>query len=85
MLTSLEVLARLLLRAEAVASSRIEGLEVGARRLVRAEAARSIGEPITDRTAEAVFGNIEAMTLAPRSWVREIESHVTMCWRCITL
>src|ERR1700686_5868866 len=32
-----EALARLLLRAEAVASSKIEGLEVGGRRLLRAE------------------------------------------------
>ena len=32
-------LARLLLRAESVASSRIEGLEVGGRRLLRADAA----------------------------------------------
>jgi hypothetical protein len=35
----------LLLRAESVASSRIEGLEIGARRLLRAEAARELGEP----------------------------------------
>src|ERR1700733_12953078 len=32
-----EALARILLRAESVASSRIEGLEIGARRLLRAE------------------------------------------------
>jgi hypothetical protein len=35
-LADTEALARLLLRAEAVASSRIEGLEVGGRRLLRA-------------------------------------------------
>ena len=63
-LASLESVARLLLRAEAVASSRIEGLEVGGRRLMRAEAARAIGSPIPDHTAEAVLGNIEAMDLA---------------------
>lgn len=39
-LVDTEALARLLLRAEAIASSKIEGLEVGARRLLRAEAAR---------------------------------------------
>src|SRR5690242_18367193 len=39
-LVDTEALARLLLRAESVASSRIEGLEVGGRRLLRAEAAR---------------------------------------------
>ena len=38
-----EALARILLRAESVASSRIEGLEVGARRLLRAEAAMELG------------------------------------------
>jgi Fic family protein len=63
-LAALEALARLLLRAEAVASSRIEGLEVGARRLVRAEAAEALGVPIADQTAEAVLGNIEAMSMA---------------------
>jgi Fic family protein len=63
-LTSLEALARLLLRAESVASSRIEGLEVGVGRLARAEAARQMGESIDDVTAEAVLGNIDAMELA---------------------
>ncbi|MCC7103992.1 MAG: Fic family protein [Chloroflexi bacterium] len=63
-LASLEALSRLLLRAEAVASSRIEGLEVAGRRLMRLEAARAIGSPFTDVTAEAVLGNIEAMALA---------------------
>ena len=63
-LASLEAVARLFLRAEAVASSRIEGLEVGAKRLVRAEAARVLGEPAGDVTAEAVLGNVEAMRLA---------------------
>ena len=38
-LVDTEALARILLRAESVASSRIEGLEIGARRLLRAEAA----------------------------------------------
>jgi Fic family protein len=63
-LASLEALAHLLLRAEAVASSRIEGLEVGIARLARAEAAKQMGEPMEDVTAEAVLGNIEAMELA---------------------
>ena len=43
-LADTEALARLLLRAEAVASSRIEGLEVGGRRLLRAEVATDIGD-----------------------------------------
>jgi Fic family protein len=60
-LTNSEALARILLRAEAVASSRIEGLEVGPRRLLRAEAARSLGATSTDVTAQEVLGNIDAM------------------------
>lgn len=59
-----EALARLLLRAEAVASSKIEGLEVGARRLLRAQAARELGEAPTDVTAAEVLGNIDAMVFA---------------------
>lgn len=59
-----EALARLLLRAEAVASSKIEGLEVGARRLLRAQAARELGEVPTDVTAAEVLGNIDAMVFA---------------------
>jgi Fic family protein len=56
-----EALARMLLRAEAVGSSRIEGLEVGARRLLRAEAAMSAGDSGVDVTAGEVLGNIAAM------------------------
>lgn len=61
-----EAIARLLLRAEAVASSRIEGLEVGARRLLKAQAAE--GEGLTGATADItsaeILNNIEAMTWA---------------------
>ncbi|MCJ7796572.1 MAG: hypothetical protein MUQ56_07380 [Thermoleophilia bacterium] len=46
-----EVLARLLLRAESVASSRIEGLEIGARRLLRAEADGCSGDRAWSPTA----------------------------------
>ena len=60
-LAGAEALARILLRAESVASSKIEGLEVGARRILRAEAARSLGEPPSDVTAVEVLGNIDAM------------------------
>ncbi|MBI2238631.1 MAG: Fic family protein [Actinobacteria bacterium] len=63
-LISPEALARLLLRAESVASSHIEGLEVGGRRLLRAEAARALGVPAEDVTAEEVLRNIDAMTWA---------------------
>src|SRR4051794_5118682 len=59
-----EAIARLLLRAEAVASSRIEGLEVGGRRLLRAQLAADIGEDARDVTAEDVLNNIEAIRWA---------------------
>ena len=60
-LADTEALARLLLRAESVASSRIEGLEVGGRRLLRADAARKLGDDPRDVTAAEVLGNIDAM------------------------
>ena len=60
-LAGAEAFARLLLRAESVASSRIEGLEVGGRRLLRVEAARQLGEDHRDVTALEVLGNIDAM------------------------
>lgn len=61
-----EALARILLRAESVASSRIEGLEIGARRLLRAEAAIQRGEMPSDITAVEILGNIAAMSAAVR-------------------
>lgn len=66
-LVDTEALARLLLRAESVASSYIEGLVVGGRRLLRAEAALAAGETSVDLTAEEVLGNIHAMTWAVES------------------
>lgn len=66
-LANTEALARLLLRAESVASSFIEGLVVGGRRLLRAEAARAAGETDIDVTANEVLGNIDAMTWAVES------------------
>ena len=63
-LADTEAVARLLLRAESVASSHIEGLVVGGRRLLRAEAARVMGAAVGDVTAEEVLGNIEAMSWA---------------------
>ncbi|HKP89987.1 MAG TPA: Fic family protein [Thermoleophilaceae bacterium] len=65
-LVNSEAMARLLLRAEAVASSRIEGLEVGGRRLLKAEAARNLGTDTgpSDVTAVEVLNNIEAMQWA---------------------
>lgn len=63
-LVNTEAMARILLRAESVASSRIEGLEVAARRLLAADAARELGEPTTDVTAGDVLANIKAMEYA---------------------
>jgi len=63
-LTDTEAVARLLLRAESVASSRIEGLEVGPRRLLRAEAALAIDASSSDVSSDEILGNIEAMRLA---------------------
>ncbi len=63
-LADTEALARLLLRAESVASSKIEGLEVGPGRLLRAEVAANLGEPAQDVTANEVLRNVQAMTWA---------------------
>jgi Fic family protein len=62
-----EALARILLRAESVASSRIEGLQVGAGRLLRAEAERDLGRRTKDVTAVEVIANIDAMQFAAQS------------------
>ena len=59
-----EAVARLLLRAEAVASSKIEGLEVGGRRLLKAQLAAALGEDPSDISAAEIVNNIEAMRWA---------------------
>jgi len=61
---SLEGLARFLLRAESVASSRIEGLDAGPRRLVEAEAVIAHGGESADRVAVEVLGNVASMATA---------------------
>ena len=61
---SLEGLARFLLRAESVASSRIEGLDAGPRRLLEAEVAIKRGGDAADRIAVEILGNIAAMETA---------------------
>ncbi len=63
-LADTEALARLLLRAESVASSRIEGLEIGGRWLLQAELAQRLGTQTNDMTAKEVLGNIDAMSWA---------------------
>ena len=61
-LTSLETLARQLLRVESVASSRIEGLELSHRRLARA----AFVDDKADLTAASVLANMRAMEEAVR-------------------
>lgn len=60
-LVSTEALARILLRAESVASSRIEGLRIGARRILRAEVEQNVAGTDSDLTAKEVLANIGAM------------------------
>ncbi|MGN0070983.1 MAG: Fic family protein [Atopobiaceae bacterium] len=74
-----EGIARLLLRADAVASSKIEGLQIGARRLARAELHEF--DPTNMRSdwrAKVVLGNIHAMErgvrIAGRSASLSVES-----------
>jgi Fic family protein len=63
-LANMEVHARLLLRAESVASSRIEGLRISPQRLLRADADRAEGIAVTDTTAREVLANVDAMACA---------------------
>jgi len=56
-------LARLLLRTESIASSKVEGLQVDARSLARAEAKSDVGRSIGTTTQE-ILANIDAMQLA---------------------
>ena len=59
----LRPLARLLLRTESIASSRVEGMQLGVRELARAEARKeSGGKP--GPTALEILANIDAMELA---------------------
>lgn len=60
---ALAPLSRLLLRSEAMASSKIEGLQTGLRSLARAEARIETGGP-AGATAQEVLANINAMQLA---------------------
>lgn len=57
---SLDLLARQLLRAEAVGSSWIEALQISHKRIARAHALPH-GKAARDSTAQAVLGNVHAM------------------------
>ena len=59
----LRAIARLLLRSESIASSKIEGMQLDARVLAKAEARIDTGGRVND-TAREVIANIDAMTLA---------------------
>lgn len=60
---ALAPLARLLLRTESIASSKVEGLQLGVRDLARAEAKAESGTP-PGATAQEVLANIDAMVQA---------------------
>ena len=66
-----EALARLLLRSDAAASSRIEGMAVGPRRLLQAEAGYVSGR-LTGDTAHEIVANIDALSWAVESSAVEI-------------
>ena len=77
---ALEPLARLLLRTESIASSKVEGMQLGVRELARAEARFESGVLPVGEAVE-VLANIDAMVLAvdeaasvPLFGVSEIEA-----------
>lgn len=61
--SALAPLARLLLRTESIASSKVEGMQLGVRELARAEARAESGIAPAPTAAE-VLANIDAMVLA---------------------
>jgi Fic family protein len=63
-LTNTEALARLLLRAESVGSSYIEGLEVSPARLLRADFLRAETGRTDDGTSAEVLANVDSVTYA---------------------
>lgn len=60
---ALDALARLLLRTEAIASSKIEGMQVGVRELARAEARHDLGGSIGSE-ARSILAGVDAMQFA---------------------
>lgn len=63
-LLNTEALARILLRTECVASSKIEGLNISPRRLLKAQAGLDVEAGHVDVTAREVLSNIQAMESA---------------------
>ena len=83
-LANTEPLASLLLCAESVVSSRIEGLAVGGRRLLRADAARQLGIEVRNVTAAEILANIDAMAWGVASvapWASTLVLERTMVMR----
>ncbi|WP_139651450.1 Fic family protein [Raoultibacter phocaeensis] len=74
-LRNTEALARMILRAEALSSSRIEGLVIGPRRILKAE----LGGAGADATAQEVLNNINAMSVALE---HALESEITVDALC---
>ena len=64
-LAPLAPLARLLLRTESIASSKVEGMQLGVRELARAESRARSGAKASS-TAIEILANIDAMELAVR-------------------
>ena len=60
---ALAPMARLLLRTESIASSKVEGMQIGARELARAEARVESGQKASTLAIE-ILANIDAMVLA---------------------
>lgn len=74
-LRNTEALARMILRAEAISSSRIEGLVIGPRRILKAE----LTGTESDATAQEVLNNINAMSVALE---RALASEITVATFC---
>jgi len=72
---SLDPLARLLLRTESIASSKVEGMHVDARRLARAESRSDSGRPVS-AIEIGVLANIDAMQLAIEEATSVDELHI---------
>jgi len=73
---ALQPLARLLLRTEAIASSKVEGMQMDVRSLARAEARHDLGTAIGSEAAE-ILANVDAMQLAVEeaSEIDAVEPH----------
>jgi Fic family protein len=81
--TTAESLSHMLLRSEALSSSRIEGLEMNVRRLLEVEALNELGvSHRANSVEEEVLGNIEAMreamNIGTRSEVMTLDDVLSM-------